>query len=347
EPLFRKTGTAEASYTAGLFGPGQMPLRLRLAEQVLQMTPAQAEKRHPVTLRGVVTWSDEHAPFFYLQDASGGVAIRREPGRGAVPPAGTFLAVTGVTVRGAPAPQVEALEITNLGTLALPPPRRITLEQALSGTEEGERVEMRGYVRKVSDEKGWTRLDLTGRIGEYIAYLPADPSLNELRSAMVRLQGVCTASSGDNQEIPGVNLWVQNREAIVVDEAGSIDPFNRPLLPLAGLRQFSGAQSPNTRARVAGVVLLHRAGHHFYLQDESGGALVLTRESREMKPGDWVEAVGVPGWIGNRLMLREAVWRGADPGKPMAVREVTGKSPLDPALDTKLVRLRATLRRVV
>lgn len=345
DALYRKTGPGGAVYGRGLYGPGQAPLRLRLAEQVLQLSPDQAEKRHPVTLRGVVTWWDDRAQFFYLQDASSGVCIRREPGRAESLPVGTSVVISGVTVRGPSVPEVELLSATNLGTLALPPARKVSLEQALSGAEEGRRVEMRGYVRQVTQEEGWTRLDLTAATGEFMAYLPPDDSLNQLRGAMVRVQGVCVALTGSSQELAGVRLWVQNRQGVMVDEAGSADPFARAVQSIAGLRQFSVLQAPNTRVRVTGMTLLQQTGRYLYLQDGSGGLYVLTRESWATKPGEWIDVVGVPGWAGNRLVLREAVWRTAPAGSPIEPREIADPSRLDATLDTRLVRLRAILQQ--
>lgn len=346
QPLFRKAGASGLAYARGLYGPGQAPSRLRLAEQVLQLTPDQAEKRYPVTLRGVVTWSDERAQFFYLQDASSGVCIRREPGRGAALPIGTSVAITGVTVRGSSVPEIELLEASNLGTMALPPARKISLEQALSGAEVGRRVEMRGYVRQVTHEDGWSRLDLTAATGEFSAYMPPDDGLDQLRGALVRVQGVCVALTGGNQEFSGVRLWVQSREGVTVDEAGTADPFARATQAIAGLRQFSVLQAPNSRVRVTGKVLLQQTGRYLYVQDGSGGLFVLTRESRAAPPGEWIDLVGIPGWAGNRTVLREAIWRSAPAGPPIAVQELTEADRLDPALDSRLVRLRASLRQV-
>ena len=344
--IYRKAGSTGLISGLGLYGPGQAPSRLRLAEQVLQLSPDQAEKRYPVTLRGVVTWSDERAHFFYMQDASSGVCIRRDPARGEALPSGTSVTITGVTVRGSSVPEVELLEASNLGTMALPPARKISLEQALSGTEVGRRVEMRGYVRQVSHEDGWSRLSLTAATGEFTAYLPPEDGLNQLRGAMVRVQGVCVAVTGGGQELSGVRLWVQNRDAVIVDEAGTADRFARATQSIASLRQFGMLQAPNSQVRVTGMVLLQQSGHHLFVQDGSGGLFVLTRETRVVQPGAWIDLVGIPGRAGNRMVLREATWRSAPAGDPIAGAELTEADRLDPALDSRLVRLRAGLRLV-
>jgi two-component system cell cycle sensor histidine kinase/response regulator CckA len=345
EALYRKAGPS-AGPLMTLKSPGQMPLRLRLAEQVLELPPEQAEKRYPVNLRGTVTWVDARADFFYLQDASGGVRIRRQPGQ-AVPSIGSALILSGITARGTYLSEVELQEASNQGVFALPSARSVTLEQALSGAEEGQLVEMRGFVRQVAHEGGWTRLNLTTFTGEFMAYLPFDDTLAYLKGALVRVRGVCTALTNANREFTDIRLWVQNRESIVVDEPNPADPFAVPLQAISGLRQSTTAQVFNDRVRVTGMVLLHEAGRYLYLQDAGGGLFVLTRETGRLAPGDWVEIVGFPGRAGNRLVIREAIWRPAAPGAAVVPQLLTQlREPL-PEVDARLVRVAAVLRQVV
>lgn len=346
EPLFRKAGPSAGSLMT-LQSPGQSLLRLRLAQQVLELPPEQAEKKYPVTLRGVVTWAEERADFFFVQDVSGGVRVRRQPGQGPVPAIGASVVLNGLTVRGAYVPEVELVDVTSAGTVALPPVRGVNLEQALSGAEEGQRVEMRGYVRQVVKENGWSRLDLTTFTGEFSAYLPYDDALAGLKGALVRVRGVCTALTNANRELVNIKLWMQNREAVVVDEPRPADPFTTAVQPVASLRQFTAVQLFNHRVRLAGMVLLHEPGRYLYLQDESGGLLVLTREPGQLNPGDWVEIVGFPGRVGNRLVMREAIWRPVAPGPAILAESLPEVAEPQPRADARLVQLAAVLRQVV
>ena len=346
DALFRSTGRSTTT-GASLHVPGRAPLRLRLAEHVLKLSPDEAEKRYPVTLRGAVTWTDEHADFFYLQDSSGGVRVRRPPGSGGGLAAGSSVYLTGVTVRGSFAPEVELIEASFLGTMGQPSVRSITLDQALSGAEEGRRVEMRGYVWRVAQEDGWTRLDLTTVTGGYTAYLPEDKSINNLRGALVRVRGVCNALINVNREITDIRLWVQGREAVEMDEPSPTDPFAVTAQTIFELRQITAAQMFTHRVRLTGQVLMHEAGRYLYLQDESGGLFVLTREAGQLHPGDQVEVVGLPGRAGNRLVLREAIWRTAKNGPVIAPQTLPSVGALLPEVDAHLVRIPAVLRQSV
>ncbi len=344
QPLFRRTGSLARPLLA-LQGPGQAPLRLRLAEQVLELPPDLAEKRFPVTLRGVVTWLDERAEFFYLQDASGGVRVRHPPRRVGGLSAGSQLSLSGVTTRGDYLPEVEMLEVAYLGTQALPPVRGVTLEQALSGAEDGQRVEMRGFVRHVTTENGWTRLDLTTFTGEFSAYLPPDDSLQSLRGALVRVRGVCSVLSNANREITDIRLWVQDRESVLVDEASPADPFGSASETIAGLRELNVTQLVNHRLKVTGTVLQHVPGRYLYLQEGDSGLFILSRTAGKLTVGDRIEAVGFPGRAGNRLVLREAVWRPAPPGAAPVPLTLEKPEHPSPEADARLVRITGVLRQ--
>ncbi|WP_129048876.1 ATP-binding protein [Oleiharenicola lentus] len=344
DPLFRRTGSLARPLLA-LQGPGQVPLRLRLAEQVLELPPDLAEKRYPVALRGVVTWLDDRADFFYLQDASGGVRVRHPPRRvGGIGP-GTQLSLIGVTTRGDYLPEVETLEVVYLGTQAIPPVRGVTLEQALSGAEDGQRVEMRGFIRQVTRENGWTRLDLTTFTGEFSAYLPPDDSLLVLRGALVRVRGVCSAVTNANREITDIRLWVQDRDSVLVDEASPADPFDVASETIAGLRELNVSQLVNHRLKVTGTVLQHVPGRYLYLQEGDSGLFILSRATGRLTVGDRIEAVGFPGRVGNRLVLREGSWR-PGPAGPAVVPLVLGNPARpSPEADARLVRIQGVLRQ--
>jgi two-component system cell cycle sensor histidine kinase/response regulator CckA len=339
EPLYRRLTDPGASPAT----PSALPMRMRLVEPIMQLSTEEAARRHPVTLRGVVTWANERAPEFYLQDVTGGVAVRRPPG--VTVNFGTTVTVTGVTERGTLRPVVEATEVSQAGNVPMPAPRRLSLDQALAGAEEGRLVEMRGFVRGVAKREGWTRLDLTAPTGEFAAYLPPEQSAGDLAGAIVWVRGVCVAQPGTNDEPGETRLWVQARSQLVVEVPGSADPFAAESQTIDHLRHLTAAQTPQRRVRVTGVVTHYRPGRYLYVQDGDAGLFVLTRENGRLAPGDTVELSGLPGRAGNRPVLREAVWRPAAPPAVVAVHGLDSAATVQLALDTRLVRTTGRLRQ--
>jgi two-component system cell cycle sensor histidine kinase/response regulator CckA len=341
EPLYRPASSSIEKRTA----PTELepPRRLRLAGQVLALRPEEAAQGQPVSLRGVVTWSDPRAQFFYLQDASGGVRVRRTSLHDAVPSAGSVLTLSGKTAQGEFSPELMLETQGDSLPQALPLARSVTLEQVLSGAEEARRVEMHGYLRAVTREGEWLRLDFTTDTGEFTALTAPAAGFADLVGAVVRVAGVCSAQANAQRQLTGITLWVTDREDLEVEEPRPADPFAVPERSIVSLRQFSAASTGNRRVRVSGTVLAQEPGRFFYLQEGEAAVLVLTRSAEHLAPGVRVEVVGLPGREGSRTVLREAVFRPVAGGARPVPLVLAEPVQLVPDADARLVRLRGTL----
>jgi signal transduction histidine kinase/CheY-like chemotaxis protein len=133
---------------------------------------------------------------------------------------------------------------------------------------------------------------------------------------------------------------------VTVDDTPPTEPFGTAVRFISSLRQFRGSGETGRRIHIAGCVQMAVAQRYFYLQDASGGILVLTRDPRPLAPGDWVEVVGLPGRSGSRPVLREGIWRPMPAGDPIDVPMVTNAATISSELDTHLVQMEATLRQV-
>ncbi|MBK8477896.1 MAG: response regulator [Opitutaceae bacterium] len=337
----------EIVLTEGLWrrrGPAPTPedgvrFKLRRIAQVLELGLDEARRGHRVELWGVVTWSSPDVPYFYIQDSTRGVCIRSQGPWTLRPPLlGTSVRVTGRTGAGDFAPLVEFENFATEGSMQLPEPRLITLDQAQSGAEEACRLELRGFLREVRTEGPWTELELTTPAGEFTARMITPASLDELQGAVVRLRGVCTAVADERGELAGIQLLVATRRDIAVEEPATADPFAGAVVPMASLRRFGPLQTPYRRLRVLGVVTYADPGRWLVVQDGAAGLEVLARAPAKWSPGDSVEVVGFPGRQGSRIVLREAqVRRVADQSSPVPLELPVGPKPT-PAWDNQLVR---------
>ncbi|MEO7597951.1 MAG: response regulator [Opitutus sp.] len=318
--------------------------RLRLAQQVHELSPEAADQKFPVRLRGVVVWSHPTVDRFFVNDASGGVAVVTPPGE-AAPAIGSGINLTAETFQNGYAPAVRATRIRLDQASALPSPRRITLDQALTGVEEAQFVELRGFVREVSDLGEWTELTLVTNAGEFTATVPVDRSLQATQGALVSVRGICTARLNARNRLAGIKLWLSGSDAVVVEDPAPVDPFAVPAISVGGLQRFSPTNSK--RARVTGVMSLQRPGHSLVIGDEADSLLVLSRSNEIVGIGEQVEAVGLPGWQGGRAVLREAIYRRVGGARPPAVRieklEPVQLAVLHEELDQHVVRVTGTL----
>jgi hypothetical protein len=222
---------------------------LRLAAQVMELSPKEAASSRPVKISGVVTWCDGNTPFFFLQDTSGGMRVRCSKKDQVDNYPGRYVVVQGVTAMGAFAPEVVSDSCAKLSDLVVPIPEPISLEHALTGAEEANWVEMHGYLRRARRDGPLTRLELVTTGGEFEAVIPNAYDVSAYVGAIMGVQGACTAITDSQNRISGVRLWVPTKEQLQIEEAPLPDPFARPLRNLADLGRYNPSESFNRLLR--------------------------------------------------------------------------------------------------
>ena len=320
--------------------PGQP---LRLAAQVGELSIDDAASARPVLLAGVVTWSHPEAPFFFLQDASGGVSIFRNTSKVAAPPPGRRIEVHGNTRMGVFAPAVEASAVARAGDAALPSPEVVSLDQAMTGAKEARFVELTGYVRELERRPPWNRLVVATPSGDFHATIAVDEAIGPVLDSVVRLRGVCTSSTNEQGQLGSVNLWVPGAAAIQITEPALPDPFARPLRSLRNLGRYGSIETDAQRIRVRGLVAHQDPGESLALLEEGASLLVLARDPAPFAPGDQIEAVGFLGHQGRRLALREALVRRTGAGTLPTPRELATGDWARPAHVGQIVSLEGVL----
>jgi two-component system, cell cycle sensor histidine kinase and response regulator CckA len=283
---------------------------IRVAERVRDLSRAEAERHPAVDFRAVVTWSHAQSSFAYVEDASGGIRIANPKweGKDAAKP-GSVVMVHGEAAEGDFVPVVTNAVITRIGWWNLDEARLVSLEQALTGVEDGNWVEMRGFVRKVNPVRGLTQLELSTSSGEFQVWTPATQPFDYLQGSVIRVRGVCAAVSNARHQLTGIQIWAPDVKYLMVDEQAPDDLFAVPLRPMDSLRRFNLQNTLNQRVRTAGTVVLHAPGRYVYAQDGADSVFALTQQSEVLRPGDRIEIVGFPGNEGRRFLLREATYR--------------------------------------
>jgi Signal transduction histidine kinase len=319
---------------------------LRLADQVRQLPPESAQRGYAVRLGGVVTWSHPTARILYLNDASGGISVTLPPETATPPSPGSTVQITGYTTAGSFAPEVQAEKIASTKQVLLLDPRPITIEQAMTGVEESQWVSLTGYARDVVRDGEWSRLHVSTSGGDFVAVAPHSPRLDTLKGAVIRIRGVCRATTDKNLQLTGIEIWAHTGNNITVEEPLPADPFVEPLRSIASLRRFNPLAAFNRRAHVAGTVLHHEPGAYLHLQDEQQALMVLSRDTTPLQPGDRVEAVGFPGRQGSRLVLRESTYRRIGDGTEPPAAALEEPAVLHPELDGRLVTLETAIVEV-
>ncbi|MGO8674868.1 MAG: ATP-binding protein [Limisphaerales bacterium] len=324
---------------------GRSPLRL--TEWIRNLSPADARRRLPVKLRGVVTWSNPQAQFCYVEDASGGIRVLNPAWRTPeTSKPGTVVELTGEVMEGDYVPVVTNAVVSRIGWWGLDEARPVTFEQAMTGAEDGQWVEMGGYVREVRQVGKLTRLGLSTSRGEFRAWVAAPQEATRLRGSIVRVRGVCAAVANARHQLTGVELLSALSDPLSVDEPTPDDLFAAPLRPLDSLRRFDSESALGRRIHTSGTVTLHAARRYLFLQEHGDAVFVLSQQDDALRPGDRVEVVGFPGYEGRRFLLREAAYRRTAPGKEPAPVPVPEVQAVNADLDGVLARAEGTLLNI-
>lgn len=317
---------------------GAEPETLTRVAQIRSLSRDDAAKAMPVRLRGVVTWQDSGArPAFFIHDGDWNVwvgrpiAMDRGIWQGGEPPGrdsevGALVELEGVTDPGGYAPCVLPLRFKRIGSGPLPEAKRMPLERLLSGSEDGQRVEVEGVVQDVSapDEFGDSKvmLMIDGHPCRVASERGRQLDVSKLVDARVRVRGLLVPLPNLRAEVAGLRMVVMGAKDFEILEPPPADPFQAPKVELNRLLPFSPDASPFHRKVTAGVVTMAMPGQFFFLQD--GGRSVRVQSGAvDVQPGDRLEIAGFIDTSRTLAELTGAIVRKLERVEPPSAVEVS------------------------
>jgi len=338
--LYRPAKALPDSGLARSTGLSDAPLKT--VAQIRALGADEAAQGRPVQINGMVTWSLPESDFFFLEDLTGGVRVYYDRAKTGSVSYGKYFNLTGVTRAGRLTPAVDLRDFTDLGSMSHPPAKPITLEQAMTGREDGEWVELRGFVHDIVSQGDWRWIHVTTPSGDFTGHLQNPVNFVANPGSLIRIRGVCETNLDAAGHISGITLRVPFLHDITIEQDAPADFYDLPRHSLADLERLSAGQTM-LRVRVTGTVVHSVPGQNVYLQDGNKGMLLLTHETQSLAPGDQLEAVGILGRDGARTVLRETVYRRTAAGPAPEPLVLTDSQHLAPNADNRLVRLRGTL----
>ena len=268
---------------------------LTTAEQVLSLTTGEASEQIPVCVTGVVTVAQSNwGGRFFVQDSSGGVFVNYADL--SPPVVGDVVEARGMTSPGGFAPDIEFPHFRKLGTVPLPAARPVSMEQFMSGSEDGERIELSGVVTEADVSGDWIEVKLKSGADRAQAFVPLVPDFdpNSLIGATVRIRGTAAASfNATLRHLLTVILFSPQSSDLIIDQPNTA-LARLPLTHLNRIAQYRRSNSLDSRVRVRGFVTYQRPGEDIFLHDDTGGLRVRYAGTNIFDPGDTVEAIGFP-----------------------------------------------------
>jgi signal transduction histidine kinase/DNA-binding response OmpR family regulator len=323
---------------------------LTTAREAHSLTAEEAARACPVHLRAVVTYYDPYIDTrrgaLFVHDATGAVFVS-VPSRPILPlRAGTLVDVVGVSGSGDFAPIVDRATVTVIGDSRLPDSApRVSLTNLLTGTHDGQWVEVEGVVHSATREHRSVVLGLALSDGMIRATTVAEEGANYagLVDAKVLMRANTAPLFNRDRQMVGARLFFPSIAGIRVEEIAPPDPFALPIRPISSLLRFAPGDGLRHRAHIRGRITLLWPGRFICLQDGGAGLCAATEKIAPAAAGDVADVVGFPSAGEYHPTLREAAFRWTSSGPPVISRNVTAQQALNGDFDAQLVQIQGRL----
>jgi len=276
-----------------------VPEPLRTVEQVRSLSLEESEKAYPIQLEGIITYcapQDRLETFCFLQDSTSGIFFLFDKG---LPQYGSSVEIQGVSTRGWFAPDIRrGASLVVKGEAQLPAPSTQPMIYLLKGKEDSKWIEIEGFVEAAymaeSDEHIGLVLEVSTTDDKPLTiYVNHDRVPEDIKAAVVRIQGVAAGYFNLNRQLIGVIVYVPSGEFIDIVKPGIEDPFSEiEKRSLNNILAFSLNPEDGHIIHVGGVVTYIYPDGGFVIQDDYAGIKVHSEESVTL--GDSVLAAGYP-----------------------------------------------------
>jgi PAS domain S-box-containing protein len=273
--------------------------------QIRALSAAEAGRKYPIRLRGVITYAAPDYRVTFFQDDTASIYLFDQSDSQLA--AGSLVQVDGNTTPGEYAPSIENAKIHVLGHSALPAAPLKSMDRLLTGREDSQWVAIQGIVHSVGIEDHLPP-DMRPGAPQLVLQIAADghqfkarirqfqtaEEYSKLVGATVTVRGACGTLFNARRQLTGVQLFVPSPDQMTVDTPAPADRYASPVSPINSVLQFHAENDSGRRMHVRGVVTLRRPGFGLVAQDNTGGVFIETAQATEVSPGDLVDAIGFP-----------------------------------------------------
>jgi signal transduction histidine kinase/CheY-like chemotaxis protein len=326
-----------------------LPLMGTIAD-IRKLHNADADQGFPVDVTGTITFKQDYADGFFIQDRDGGMYV--DYGGRSIEhlKARQRVRVVGLTRAGGFAPIIAQAQVTLLGESAWPQPIALDSELAPAGVYDCQWTELTGRIRRIRPEfNNDLVFDIATELGlttVRVARISDRAALGPLVDARVRLRGVLVSIFTKKQELRGYQLLLPSMDELEVLQMPATSARDIRARPIAQIMQFSGEDTRSPRVRVQGIVTALTT-QATYVEDASGGIRAQARASNAQL-GDLVDVIGYPTTTTeDGPVLADAVVRANGRHSPKAPTETTAEQILSADMDNRLVEVEGRVLGVV
>lgn len=329
------------SWLAICAAAGESPAPLTRVADIRRLSREQAAMALPVKISGVSLWTGLWAVVVDDGDQSIWVPVKQNHGRSPVDfsdvdcKPGSLLEIEGYTDPGGYAPVVIPTAMRCIGTLPIRDARKVGIDRLLSGSEDGQRVEIEGVVQEFLPSTlgpGAFTMSMVTDGNFCRVFVVNGDSLQEskLVDARVRVKGILAPDHNSRAQVVNLKLLANSVADFEVLSQPPDDPFQSPRVGLDQLAPFSPESSPWHRKVTSGTVILAVPGQYFFLQD-GNTSVRINSAATGLKPGMRVDVAGFVDRFDSIASIKSALVRPTGEGVIPAALDVTSEKLLDPA----------------
>jgi len=303
-----------------------------------------------VHLRVIVTYfdpnNDPRRPACFASDSSGGIYVDLRA-LAAIPfRAGDLVEITGISATGGYAPIVVATEGHLIAKSHFPSiAPRVTLSEILTGTHDGQWVEVEGVVRGVRKSRNNVHLDVALSDGEITANTVREKGTeyDSLVDAKIILRGAAAPLFNHLGQMTGAYLVFPDLTQVKVEEPAPPHPFRLPVVPVGDLLRFTPNPVSQHRVHLRGTVTLMWPGRLLCIQDGLHGLCAQTNQITPLRPGEVADVIGFLLSGAFSPTLTRAVYEPAGYQRALPAVAVSAEQALSGDHDAELVELEGQL----
>jgi PAS domain S-box-containing protein len=306
---------------------------------IRQLPREEAAQGRPVEVEGTVTYYDAGWRCLFLQEDGTGLFVLTDTNQLPIAP-GDRVRVTGRTHEGSFNPMIMEPVIVKLSTDPLPIAQKAEEAALREGLLDGQRIEIRGVVRRVIDHHNRLGMDLVSDGLSVRVWVPEAGAApwQDLVGSEVRVIGACGVQVDHERRITGIQIFKPDMSGIVVERAAPSDWFNLPQTAIADLLAPSASARHSHLLHLAGRISRTDGSRHVEVRDASGQIDVYTEIPIRLQPGDRVQLVGFLAESSGTPRLESARIRTMDPsGMEMGVTVSEGRQATRVAEAQRLV----------
>jgi signal transduction histidine kinase/CheY-like chemotaxis protein len=314
---------------------------LTAVAQVHALSAKEARRSLPVKLQAVVTYNQANGTRF-VQDKTGGIYLSYTGQAAGGFAAGDLVEINGVTAAGDFAPVVASGDVRRIGPGEMPQPSPASLDTLFTGREDSNWVQAEGYVAAVRQSGDALELTMVEGVHTFPAYLTDGGALaGRLVDARVRLEGVCATRMNSRRQLMGITMLVPGWRQVAILRPGTANHADVPEMRISSLLRYSSEELH--RVRVRGTLTLIDPSGTAFIEDTTAGLQVQAALPSGIRPGDEVEAAGLPVPGTFSAMLKHAEVRRVGRAAPIDPPDASAEDALAGVYDSQLVTMEATV----